>query len=87
MPYTLNDLIVDIKEILINEKIPNGSDKICYFVSKALMDQNFISENLPDRLNGELPRQIIYEDKETGFCICGHVYDTEAAMVSTAIQK
>ena len=78
MPYTLSDLIVDIKEILINEKIPNGSDKICYFVSKALMDHNFISENLPDRFNGELPRQILYEDKETGFCVCGHVYDTEA---------
>ena len=48
MPYFLDDLIVDIKDIILNEKIPNGSDKICYFVSKALMDQNFISENLPD---------------------------------------
>ena len=62
MPYTLNDLVVDIKEILVNDQIQNGSDKICYFVSKALMDQNFIAENLPDRLNGELPRQILYED-------------------------
>ena len=78
MPYSLDDLIVDIKDIILNEKIPNGSDKICYFVSKALMDQNFISENLPDRQNGEQPRQILYEDKETGFCVCGHVYSTEA---------
>ena len=48
MPYTLNDLVVDIKEILVNDQIQNGSDKICYFVSKALMDQNFIAENLPE---------------------------------------
>ena len=78
MPYTLNDLVEDIKEIVISEKISEGSDKICYFVSKALMDQNFITENLPDRQNGDSPRQILYEDEETGFCVCGHVYDSEA---------
>ena len=33
MPYTLNDLVEDIKEIIISEKISEGSDKICYFVS------------------------------------------------------
>ena len=42
------------------------------------MDQNFITDNLPDRANGELPRQILYEDKDTGFCVCGHVHDNEA---------
>ena len=78
MPYTLNDLVEDIKEIIISEKISEGSDKICYFVSKALMDQNFIAENLPDRKNGDSPRQILYEDEETGFCVWGHVYDSEA---------
>ena len=78
MPYTLSDLVTDIKEIILSQKISDGSDKICYFVSKALMDQNFITENLPDRENGSLPREILYEDKETGFCVCGHVYDTEA---------
>ena len=49
MPYTLDDLVQDIKEIINTEKMPDGSDKICYFVSKALMDQNFIIDNLPDR--------------------------------------
>ena len=78
MPYTLDELVQDIKEIINTEKMPYGADKICYFVSKALMDQNFIIDNLPDRANGELPRQILYEDKETGFCVCGHVYDNEA---------
>ena len=78
MPYTLNDLAVDIKEIIANNKIPDGSDKICYFVSKALMDQNFVVQNLPDRLEDEPARQILYEDQDTGFCICGHVYANEA---------
>ena len=78
MPYTLDDLVQDIKEIINTEKMPDGSDKICYFVSKALMDQNFITDNLPDRAKGELPRQILYEDKVTGFCVCGHVHDNEA---------
>jgi hypothetical protein len=74
MPYTLNDLAGDIKEILVNNKIPDGSDKICYFVSKALMDQNFVVENLPDRVEGEPPIKILYEDTDTDFCICGLVY-------------
>jgi hypothetical protein len=78
VPYTLNDLAVDIKEIIANNKIPDGSDKICYFVSKALMDQNFVVQNLPDRLEDEPARQILYEDQDTGFCICGHVYANEA---------
>ena len=78
MPYTLDELVQDIKEIINSEKMPYGADKICYFVSKALMDQNFIIDNLPDRADGELPRQILYEDKETGFCVCGHVHENEA---------
>ena len=74
MPYTLNDLAADIKEIIANNTIQDGSDKICYFVSKALMDQNFVVQNLHDRLEDESARQILYEDQDTGFCICGHVY-------------
>ena len=78
MPYTLNELADDIKEIVQNNKMPNGSDQICYFVSKALMDQNFVLQNLPDRQEGSPPREVLYEDDYTGFCICGHVYSTEA---------
>lgn len=78
MSYTLNDLADDIKEIVQNNKMPNGSDQICYFVSKALMDQNFVLQYLPDRQEGSPPREVLYEDDYTGFCICGHVYSTEA---------
>jgi len=78
MSYTLNDLADDIKEIVQNNKMPNGSDQICYFVSKALIDQNFVLQNLPDRDEGKPPREVLYEDDHTGFCICGHVYATQA---------
>jgi hypothetical protein len=78
MPYTLNELANDIKDILQTNKGPDGSDKICYFVSKALMDPSFVSHNLPDREEGSPPREVLYEDDHTGFCICGHVYATKA---------
>ena len=43
MPYTLNELADDIKDIVQNNKIPNGSDQICYFVSKALNGSKILS--------------------------------------------
>ena len=39
-----------------------------------LKDKEFVDCHLPDRAPGEDPREILYEDEETGFCICGHVY-------------
>ena len=35
-------------------------------------------EHLHGSRPGEHPREVLYEDDETGFCICGHVYDGEA---------
>ena len=78
MPYTLDELAEDIKSIIEKDGVPNGSDQICYFVAKALMDKNFVPDNLPNREKGENPRKVLYEDNDLGFCICGHVYDTEA---------
>ena len=78
MTYLLEDLVKDIRGILKKDGIENGSDKVCYFVQKALMDQNFVPKNLSDRNNGEDEREVLYEDKELGFCICGHVYDKDA---------
>ncbi|MDC1133342.1 hypothetical protein OAT42_00290 [Alphaproteobacteria bacterium] len=78
MPYTLDELAEDIKSIVEKDGVPNGSYQICYFVAKALMDKNFAPDNLPNRAKGENPRKVLYEDNNSGFCICGHVYDTEA---------
>ena len=46
MPYSLDELAKDIKGILIDHGIQEGSDKVCYYVQKALMDQSFIHNNL-----------------------------------------
>ena len=43
------------------------------------MDQNFIHHNLKDRdSENPNPREVLYEDLELGFCVCGHVYNQEA---------
>lgn len=78
MSYTLSELALDIKNVIQTIGILEGSGRICSFVKKALMDKNFISDNLPNRTSDQKPREVLYEDKDTGFCICGHVYHTEA---------
>ena len=66
MPYTLDDLVQDIKEILILKKCQMAQIKFVILFQKPY-GSNFITDNLPDRANGELPRQILYEDKELVF--------------------
>ena len=65
MPYSLDELAKDINGILKDHGIQEGSDKVCYYVQKALMDQNFIHNNLKDRDN-QNPREILYTSYETG---------------------
>lgn len=76
--YTLDALASDISSALKADAGQAGKDKVCTLISRALTDQSFISEHLQDRAPGEHPREILYEDDETGFCICGHVYGSEA---------
>ena len=78
MSYSLEDLALDIKNTLKTEGIKKGSDSICKYVKKALIDKKFIEKNLIDRNIGEPEREILYEDKDYRFCICGHVYNKEA---------
>ena len=72
MTYTLDELSQDIRQALKDDPGPAGKKKICEYVSKALRDDAFIAENVnPDECK---PRKVLYEDPETGFCICAHVY-------------
>ena len=65
MPYSLDELAKDIKGVLEDHGIQEGSDKVCYYVQKALMDQNFIHNNLKDRDDeNSNPREILYEDSD-----------------------
>ena len=76
--YTLESLANDIRAALIADPGPGGKQKVCKYVSRALLDKAFIAEHLKDRAPGEHPREVLYEDDELGFCICGHVYAGEA---------
>ena len=83
MAYTLTQLAADIRETLKADPGPAAKElaakeKVCGYVSRALADQAFLATHLKDRAAGANPRQVLYEDPELGFCICGHVYDGPA---------
>jgi hypothetical protein len=78
MTYTLTQLAADIRETLKADPGTAGKQKVCGFVSRALADKEFIAAHLKDRVKGAHPREVLYEDPELGFCICGHVYDGPA---------
>jgi len=78
MSYTLSQLAADIRETLKAETGHEGRAKVTQFVTRALKDQAFIAHELKERAAGADPRQVLYEDPELGFCICGHVYEGPA---------
>jgi predicted metal-dependent enzyme (double-stranded beta helix superfamily) len=75
---TLDHLARDIKDILKADSGASGKQKICERLSRTLLDKAFIAKHLPPRTPGANPREVLYEDPELGFCICGHVYDGAA---------
>ena len=77
MSYTLQELAADIHRILTDDPSAAGKAVVCRLVSRAATDPGFVATHLKDR-PGSQPRQILYEDLQLGFCICGHVYDRKA---------
>ena len=76
MGYTLEQLGSDIADVLRTDPGPGGKQAVCGLVSKALLDAAFVEKHLtPEECK---PRKVLYEDKELGFCICGHVYEKPA---------
>jgi hypothetical protein len=78
MAYTLTQLAADIRETLKSDTSPAGKDKVCALVSRSLSDKAFVAAHLKERAAGANPREVLYEDPELGFCICGHVYSGPA---------
>ena len=75
MTYSLTQLAADIRETLkAAEASGAAKQRVCGLVSKALLDKAFVATHLKDRAKGSHPREVLYEDPELGFCICGHVY-------------
>jgi hypothetical protein len=78
MSYTLEQLAADIRATLAADSGPTGKAKVGRYVSRALTDRDFIAKHLKERAPGANPREVLYEDPQLGFCICGHVYDGPA---------
>jgi hypothetical protein len=78
MSYTLKELAADIHRTLTDDPGASGKAAVCRLVSRAATDPDFVATHLKDRPAGSKPREILYEDPQLGFCICGHVYDREA---------
>jgi hypothetical protein len=78
MSYTLEQLAADIRGALSANPGPAGKAAACQFVSQSLNDASFVAKHLKERALGGNAREILYQDPELGFCICGHVYDGPA---------
>ena len=78
MTYSLDQLANDIRITLKEDDSAAGRTKVCDLVSRALLDTEFVATHLKDRAEGADPREVLYEDPDLGFCICGHVYSGEA---------
>jgi hypothetical protein len=78
MAYTLEQLAADIRETLKSTPGRPGKEAIRAHVSKALTEPSFVAAHLQERAAGTHPREVLYEDADLGFCICGHVYDGPA---------
>ena len=78
MTYTLDRFAADIRAALKADPGPGAKATVSRYVSRALTDPAFVATHLKDRASGANPREILYEDPELGFCICGHVYDGPA---------
>ena len=76
--YTLDQLAADIRGALQADPGRGGKLAVGRHVERALRDADFIATHLKARAPGGDPRQVLYEDPELGFCICGHVYDGPA---------
>jgi hypothetical protein len=78
MSYTIQALAADIHRELSREQSAAAKQAVCRHVWRALTDPEFVATHLRNKPTGSDPREILYEDPQLGFCICGHVYPNEA---------
>lgn len=74
MDITLQGLANAVRERLSTRPIDACADEICDLLGAYLTDASFREEHLQDRVQGAHPREVLHEDPDLGFCICGHVY-------------
>ena len=76
MTDTLERLAADIRAALKADSGIGGKQAVCKLVEKVLLDKDFVEKHLTAEQCK--PRKVLYEDRELGFCICGHVYPKPA---------
>ncbi len=70
---TLEILARRLRDAMKASPVPEGAEALCNILGDALKDRAFTAAMLPDRKDGDGVREILYEDPDLGFCICGHV--------------
>jgi len=71
MGYDLQEFAAECHRILAADPGAAGRRQVCAVLQQALKDDGFVAA----QLRAETPeRQIVYEDKELGFCILAHCY-------------
>ena len=78
MSQLVDDLASEIRALLSSASVSDCARALCGVVGRALVDEAFIRTHLKDRAEGEHPREVLFEDPDLGFCICGHVYGDAA---------
>lgn len=72
MSYTLEQLSSDVRQALKDDAGEKGKQKVLEHLSRALLDRDLVETYVTAETCK--PRNVLYEDPELGFCICGHVY-------------
>ena len=74
MAYTLTQLAADIRETLKADSGPAAKEKVCGLRVEVAHRPGLRRHASQGARAGANPREVLYEDPELGFCICGHVY-------------
>ena len=78
MTHKIEVLAEEIRALLSARAVDACAKDICTLLRGYLLDDSFRAEYLPDRAPGVHPREVLFEDPDLGFCICGHVYGDAA---------
>ena len=70
MAHTLEGFAADCRRALKENPGRAGREKVRALVEDILKDRDFVAKHI----DGPAERNVIYEDKELGFCILAHVY-------------
>lgn len=71
MAHTLEQFAASCHDILKAEPGPHGRGKVCALLQDVLKDPQFVGAHLTDQTP---EREILYEDRDLGFCILAHHY-------------